>query len=115
MAVFFFVLDTTHVSPSHAYDPSKPFETEDTEASEALGNGKICTTLDNEKHSVVVHEINEQQTHSNQNGTMAAISSDSSVQQENRSYASIVSSCPLDMHYYFHLTFMLHFLSDLYA
>ncbi|KAK1388003.1 Nuclear transport factor 2 (NTF2) family protein with RNA binding (RRM-RBD-RNP motifs) domain [Heracleum sosnowskyi] len=86
------VSDNTHVSPSHACDPSNTFETEEAEVCEDLGNGQIGSPLDNEKHSVMVPEIvNEQQTDSTQNGTMAAINSDSSVvQQENRSYASIL-------------------------
>lgn len=85
--------------PSHAYDPSNTLETEDAEVCEALENGKICSPKDNEKHSVIVPEIvNEQQTDSRQNGTTAA--SDSSVvQQENRSYASIVSPCVMNIYF----------------
>ncbi|XP_074372506.1 nuclear transport factor 2-like isoform X2 [Apium graveolens] len=84
--------DDAHVLPSYAYDPSNTFETENAEVCEARENGENCSPVDNEKHSDVVPEIvNEQQTDSSQNGTMAAISSDSSVvQQENRSYASIL-------------------------
>lgn len=84
--------------PSHASDPSNTLETEDAEVHKALENGDICSPLDNEKHSVIVPEIvTEHQTNSSQNGTMAAISSGSSVvQQENRSYASIVSPCVMN-------------------
>ncbi|XP_017238339.2 nuclear transport factor 2 isoform X3 [Daucus carota subsp. sativus] len=87
------VSDTTHVSPSHACDPLNTFETEDAEVFEASGNGEICSPLDDERHSVMIGNIvNEERIQSSQNGTLESISSDPTVvQQENRSYASIVS------------------------
>lgn len=105
----FLVLDTTHVSPSHACDPLNTFETEDAEVFEASGNGEICSPLDDERHSVMIGNIvNEERIQSSQNGTLESISSDPTVvQQENRSYASIVSTYPLDIYIflYFNLTF----------
>lgn len=93
--------------------PSDALESEGDEESEALnGEGEACNLLDKKTRPDMVKEtVNEQSNHNGQDNTMIVNSSDSSgPQQENRSYASIVSVCLLYFYFFYFMVCLCFFL-----